>query len=102
MGAQYGLDRGGVGGWRGVGKSKPDVILDSPAHGFVMEVRAAEIIPSEEFEFGHTLRFPRAAVPIREDKDWVRLCITRQKKIHHQGRRDEGAGLSPADKRIHA
>lgn len=59
-----------LGSWRGTGKSKPDVILDSPAHGFVMEIRAAEIIPSDEFEFGHTLRFPRAAVPIREDKDW--------------------------------
>jgi len=59
-----------LGGWRGAGKAKPDVILDSPAHGFVMEVRAAEIIPSDDFEFGHTLRFPRAAVPIREDKDW--------------------------------
>lgn len=59
-----------LGGWRGSGKSKPDVLVDSPAHGFVMEVRAAEIIPGEDWEFGHTLRFPRAAVPIREDKDW--------------------------------
>jgi len=59
-----------LGGWRGAGKAKPDAILDSPAHGFIMEVRAAEIIPSEDYEFGHTLRFPRAAVPIREDKDW--------------------------------
>lgn len=59
-----------LGGWRGTGKSKPDVILESPAHGFIMEIRAAEIIPSDEFEFGHTLRFPRAVKPIREDKDW--------------------------------
>jgi hypothetical protein len=35
-----------------------------------MEIRAAEIIPSDDFEFGHTLRFPRAVKPIREDKDW--------------------------------
>mmetsp|Transcript_55269 Transcript_55269/g.103840 ORF Transcript_55269/g.103840 Transcript_55269/m.103840 type:complete len:885 (-) Transcript_55269:112-2766(-) len=59
-----------LGGWRGAGKAKPDALLDSPAHGFVMEVRAAEIIPSEDYELGHTLRFPRAVVPIREDKDW--------------------------------
>eukprot|EP00913_Durusdinium_trenchii_P013235 g12423.t1 len=47
-------------------KSKPDAVLDSPSHGFVMEVRAAEI----EYEFGHTLRFPRAVKAYREDKEW--------------------------------
>merc|ERR1719265_3005589 len=59
-----------LGGWRGAGKAKPDALIDNPAHGFVMEVRAAEIIPSDDYELGHTLRFPRAVVPIREDKDW--------------------------------
>ena len=43
-------------------------MLDSPQHGFVMEVRAAEIVPSEEYDFGHTLRFPRAVKAFREDK----------------------------------
>lgn len=59
-----------LGGWRGAGKAKPDALLDAPLHGFVMEVRAAEFVPSEEYSFGHTLRFPRAVVPIRTDKDW--------------------------------
>jgi len=59
-----------MGGWRGGPKSKPDAVLDSPSHGFVMEVRAAEIVPSEEYEFGHTLRFPRAVKPFRDDKEW--------------------------------
>lgn len=57
-------------GWRGAGKSKPDAILESPRYGFVMEIRAAEIIPSDDYEFGHTLRFPRAVQAIRADKDW--------------------------------
>ncbi|CAE8619787.1 unnamed protein product [Polarella glacialis] len=57
-------------GWRG-GKTKPDAVIDIPAHGFVMEVRAAELLPTEEYEFSHTLRFPRAVTPIREDKDWT-------------------------------
>merc|ERR1711862_688085 len=39
-----------------------------------MEVKAAEIITSDDFEMGHTLRFPRAVVPIREDKDWCDAC----------------------------
>eukprot|EP00971_Amphidinium_carterae_P333788 6468724-Amphidinium_carterae.1 len=34
-----------------------------------VQVKAAEIVPSEDFAFGHTLRFPRAVVHIREDKD---------------------------------
>lgn len=59
-----------MGGWRGGPKSKPDAVLDSPSHGFVMEVRAAEIVPSEEYEFGHTLRFPRAVKAFRDDKEW--------------------------------
>jgi len=63
-----------LGSWRGAGKAKPDAILDSPTHGFVMEIRAAEIVPSDDYEFGHTLRFPRAVVPIREDKDWCDAC----------------------------
>ncbi|CAE7799158.1 lig4, partial [Symbiodinium sp. CCMP2456] len=57
-----------MGGWRGGPRSKPDAVIDSPANGFVMEVRAAEIVPTEEYEFGHTLRFPRAVKPMREDK----------------------------------
>jgi DNA ligase-4 len=76
-----------LGGWRGAGKAKPDVILDSPAHGFVMEIRAAEIIPSDEFELGHTLRFPRAVVPIREDKDWNDAATENDLKTFLQGGR---------------
>lgn len=63
-----------MGDWRGTGKTKPDAIIDALPHAFVMEVRAAEVVPSEEYEFGHTLRFPRAVVPIREDKDWSDAC----------------------------
>ncbi|CAK0857084.1 unnamed protein product, partial [Prorocentrum cordatum] len=59
-----------LGGWRGAGKAKPDAVVTSPVHGFVMEVRVAEIVPSTEYEMGYTLRFPRAVQPIREDKDW--------------------------------
>lgn len=63
-----------LGGWRGSGKAKPDAILDAPSNGFVMEIRAAEIIPSDDYEFGHTLRFPRAVVAMRTDKDWNDAC----------------------------
>eukprot|EP00933_Yihiella_yeosuensis_P043101 TRINITY_DN3783_c0_g1_i1.p1 TRINITY_DN3783_c0_g1~~TRINITY_DN3783_c0_g1_i1.p1 ORF type:complete len:498 (+),score=101.24 TRINITY_DN3783_c0_g1_i1:168-1496(+) len=69
-----------LGGWRGGerGAKKLDAIIDSPMHGFVMEVRAAELVPSEEYEFGHTLRFPRCVTPIREDKDWNDACTEQE------------------------
>jgi ATP-dependent DNA ligase len=45
----------------------PDVILDHPLHGIVVETKAAEIGPSDTFNAGLTIRFPRV-VRIRGDK----------------------------------
>eukprot|EP01053_Blabericola_migrator_P001972 Blabericola_migrator_1__1971@NODE_1538_length_4323_cov_95_575893_g1011_i0_p1_GENE_NODE_1538_length_4323_cov_95_575893_g1011_i0NODE_1538_length_4323_cov_95_575893_g1011_i0_p1_ORF_typecomplete_len446_score64_61DNA_ligase_A_M/PF01068_21/2_4e38DNA_ligase_A_C/PF04679_15/2_8e14mRNA_cap_enzyme/PF01331_19/0_00019_NODE_1538_length_4323_cov_95_575893_g1011_i09702307 len=53
--------------------TRPDFILDHFSHGFVMEVIGAEIVESDVFGYGKTLRFPRAARggAIRRDKDWA-------------------------------
>lgn len=49
---------------------RPDMVIDSVDHGFIMEVEAAEIVEGTTFDSGWTLRFPRAVKPIRYDKRW--------------------------------
>eukprot|EP01054_Gregarina_sp_Poly1_P002589 Gregarina_sp_Poly_1__2588@NODE_1701_length_3513_cov_42_944864_g1114_i0_p1_GENE_NODE_1701_length_3513_cov_42_944864_g1114_i0NODE_1701_length_3513_cov_42_944864_g1114_i0_p1_ORF_typecomplete_len753_score115_02DNA_ligase_A_M/PF01068_21/2e33DNA_ligase_A_C/PF04679_15/1_5e11DNA_ligase_A_C/PF04679_15/3_5e03BRCT_2/PF16589_5/2_6e05LIG3_BRCT/PF16759_5/0_02DNA_ligase_IV/PF11411_8/0_035BRCT/PF00533_26/0_099PNKP_ligase/PF16542_5/20PNKP_ligase/PF16542_5/7_5_NODE_1701_length_3513_cov_42_944864_g1114_i09953253 len=58
--------------WKPSGGSRPDFILDHFTNGFVMEVIGAEIVESDAFGLGHTIRFPRAArgKAIRKDKTW--------------------------------
>jgi len=55
-----------VAGGRGV--DQPDVWI-RPDKSIVLEVKAASIIPTDEFRVGKSLRFPRFR-RIREDKDW--------------------------------
>ncbi len=55
------------------GKEKPDVYID-PTKSKVLEVKAAEIIRSDSYDVGNTLRFPRI-VRVREDKS-VSDCMT--------------------------
>eukprot|EP00397_Hematodinium_sp_SG-2012_P016397 GEMP01016728.1.p1 GENE.GEMP01016728.1~~GEMP01016728.1.p1 ORF type:complete len:788 (+),score=189.85 GEMP01016728.1:182-2545(+) len=59
-------------------KTAPDCLIDDPKHGFVMECRASEITESSDFEFGHTMRFPTAKVPIRRDKNWNEAITVQQ------------------------
>lgn len=55
-----------VAGGRGV--DQPDVWI-RPDKSIVLEVKAASVIPTDEFRVGKSLRFPRFR-RIREDKDW--------------------------------
>ncbi|KAJ8095206.1 DNA ligase (ATP) [Marasmius tenuissimus] len=47
------------------GEDKGDVYLD-PDDSFILKVKAAEIVPSEQYHVGYTMRFPRA-LSIRDD-----------------------------------
>ena len=47
------------GNWKPAQSEKPDVFLDDPSVSIILEVKAAEIVPSETFPAKVTLRFPR-------------------------------------------
>ena len=49
-------------------KMKPDLWI-RPEDSIVIEVKAAEISPSNSYAVNYTLRFPRV-VRVREDKNW--------------------------------
>ena len=57
------------GNWKPSQSEKPDVYLDDPSVSIILEVKAAEIVPSETFPAKVTLRFPRV-VKTRFDKSW--------------------------------
>ena len=57
------------GDWKPAQSEKPDVFLDDPSVSIILEVKAAEIVPSETFPAKVTLRFPRV-VKTRFDKSW--------------------------------
>ena len=48
---------------------RPDMWI-KPSDSLVVEVKAAQVTTSEDFGFGHTLRFPRF-VRLRRDRDWT-------------------------------
>ena len=48
---------------------RPDVYIADVSQSVVLEVRAGEVVVSEEYPAGHTLRFPRV-LKIRYDKPW--------------------------------
>ncbi|CAM1297752.1 LIG4 (predicted) [Pycnogonum litorale] len=54
-------------------KEKPDVFIE-PSKSFIVQVKAAEIINSDRFKTGCTLRFPRVEA-VRYDKTW-KQCMT--------------------------
>ena len=57
------------GNWKPAQSEKPDVYIDDPSVSIILEVKAAEIVPSETFPAKVTLRFPRV-VKTRFDKSW--------------------------------
>ena len=57
------------GKWKPAQSEKPDVFIDDPTNSIILEVKAAEIVPSETFPAKVTLRFPRVVKP-RFDKTW--------------------------------
>lgn len=48
---------------------RPDYYIKDPSKSVVLELKAAEIVPSEKFPAGFTLRFPKT-YKIRHDKNW--------------------------------
>ena len=57
------------GNWKPAQSEKPDVYIDNPNNSIILEVKAAEIVPSETFPSKITLRFPRVE-KTRLDKNW--------------------------------
>ena len=57
------------GQWKPAQSEKPDVYIDDPSISIILEVKAAEIVPSESFPSKITLRFPRVE-KTRFDKSW--------------------------------
>ncbi|XP_076463012.1 LOW QUALITY PROTEIN: DNA ligase 4-like [Babylonia areolata] len=54
-------------------RERPDAWI-KPDKSCIVQVKAAEIIQSEKFKVGYTLRFPRVEM-IRDDKPWTQ-CMT--------------------------
>ncbi|XP_076038794.1 DNA ligase 4-like [Oratosquilla oratoria] len=61
-----------------VSREKPDVWIN-PANSCIVQVRAAEIVKSELYQTGVTLRFPRVE-KVRYDKPWYDALTTTQLK----------------------
>nr|XP_020039593.1 DNA ligase 4 isoform X2 [Castor canadensis] len=55
------------------GTEKPEVYIE-PCNSVIVQVKAAEIVPSEMYKTGCTLRFPRIK-KVRDDKEWHE-CMT--------------------------
>lgn len=55
------------------GTEKPEVYIE-PHHSVIVQIKAAEIVPSDMYKTGTTLRFPRIE-KIRDDKEWHE-CMT--------------------------
>lgn len=55
------------------GTEKPEVYIE-PCNSVIVQVKATEIVPSDMYKTGCTLRFPRIE-KIREDKEWHE-CMT--------------------------
>lgn len=54
-------------------KTQPPDLWIHPEHSFIFTVRATEIVKSDSYPIGYSLRFPRV-VQIREDKLWYGTC----------------------------
>ncbi|KJE94264.1 ATP dependent DNA ligase [Capsaspora owczarzaki ATCC 30864] len=60
-------------------KERPDVWIE-PRHSRIVQIRAAEITPTEKYKCGFTLRFPRLEC-FRTDKEWSD-CMTTTELDH--------------------
>ncbi|KAK3736164.1 hypothetical protein QZH41_015551 [Actinostola sp. cb2023] len=85
---------------------KPDVWIE-PSKSKIVQIKATEIIPSQRFKAGATLRFPRLEC-IRDDKHWYdcmdlkelqRLRTIAQGKLTHQHTSTEDNTTQPSKKK---
>ncbi|XP_055965459.1 DNA ligase 4 [Sorex fumeus] len=65
------------------GTEKPEVYIE-PCNSVIVQIKAAEIVPSDMYKTGCTLRFPRIE-RIREDKEWHE-CMTLEEMEQLRGR----------------
>lgn len=54
--------------------NQPDVWIH-PEHSIILTIRATEMVRSNEYPTGYSLRFPRV-INVRTDKPWYSLCTT--------------------------
>ncbi|KAN0022290.1 hypothetical protein ACTFIU_004466 [Dictyostelium citrinum] len=54
-------------------KEKPDVWIDPRIFSKVLQIKAAQIVVTDKYKCGYTLRFPRV-LKIRDDKGWKDCC----------------------------
>jgi len=67
-------------------QDKPDCWISRLNDSIVLEVKAAEMINSDSYPTGYTLRFPRV-VKIRFDKDWNEsLKLTEMEELLNQNK----------------
>lgn len=85
-------------------RERPDVYLD-PRNSVVLEVKAAQVVTTEKFRTGYTMRFPRVE-RIRFDKGWedgMDMAQLREVALEFEGRfgrrRYDGGGSSMPKKR---
>jgi DNA ligase-4 len=55
--------------WDPQAGEKPDLFVADPSQSFILEVKAAELLPTEKYPTGMSLRFPKVN-KIRYDKSW--------------------------------
>lgn len=61
-------------------REKPDMWIE-PEHSIVLEIKAASVTSSDQFNTDFTLRFPRFR-KLREDKDWTTSLSVSGRSIH--------------------
>jgi ATP-dependent DNA ligase len=72
--------------WKPSLQDKPDCWISRLNDSIVLEVKAAEMINSDSYPTGYTLRFPRV-VKIRFDKDWNEsLKLTEMEELLNQNK----------------
>ncbi|CAD5123713.1 DgyrCDS12032 [Dimorphilus gyrociliatus] len=67
------------------GRQKPDCIIE-PSKSAILQIKAAEIVESDQYRTGCTLRFPRV-MKIRDDKSWTdSMTVEELKQLQKQGK----------------
>lgn len=65
--------------WNPGVNDRPDIYIDNPKDSIILELKAAEITPSNTFPTDYTLRFPRVE-KIRWNKNWDEVMTTEDLK----------------------
>ncbi|XP_012578606.1 PREDICTED: DNA ligase 4 [Condylura cristata] len=80
------------------GTEKPEVYIE-PRRSVLVQIKAAEIVPSDMYRAGCTLRFPRIE-RIRDDKAW-HACMTLDELAQLRGRASGRLAAAACELRFH-